>query len=333
MTLWLIRAGRFGEREDQALDHGLAMVGWPELPDLSTVRERDDLTRLLAVTYPDEGPGTLANWEGQLWPFLTQMAAGDLVALPLRSRSAIAVGRVRGPYVRRVDLGGGPVHARPVEWQGELPRGAFDRDLLHALGALTQVAPIQRPQAEARVRALIEGTSGASGESEAPVQALDAPADLEQLARDQIRDRLTRGFTGTRLVGLVAAVLEARGLRVRTAPEGPEGPIDIVAGGGPLGFDAPRVAVTVRAQPAKVKELRDFQGAVKNFGAEQGLFVAMGGYQRTTLREAARRHFALRLWDADDLVAAIESAYDHLPATIRAELPLKRIWTLVPGEV
>ena len=32
MALWLVRAGRHGERENMALENGLAFIGWEELP-------------------------------------------------------------------------------------------------------------------------------------------------------------------------------------------------------------------------------------------------------------------------------------------------------------
>ncbi len=37
----------------------------------------------------------------------------------------------------------------------------------------------------------------------------------------------------------------------------------------------------------------------------------------------------IRLWDADDLVRAVLANYERLPDAMQADLPLKRIWTLV----
>ena len=48
--------------------------------------------------------------------------------------------------------------------------------------------------------------------------------------------------------------------------------------------------------------------------------------------EARTGHFSLRLWDSGDLVEAIYSTYEQLPAEIQAELPLKRGWMLVVEE-
>ena len=69
MTVWLVRAGRSGERESLALEQGLSIIGWEELPDLSGVASREALAELVSITYPDASKGRLANWVGQLWAF------------------------------------------------------------------------------------------------------------------------------------------------------------------------------------------------------------------------------------------------------------------------
>jgi restriction system protein len=50
------------------------------------------------------------------------------------------------------------------------------------------------------------------------------------------------------------------------------------------------------------------------------------------LAEAKQSHFMIRLWESRDLVNAILQNYEKMPAEIQAELPLKRVWTLVPEE-
>lgn len=46
-------------------------------------------------------------------------------------------------------------------------------------------------------------------------------------------------------------------------------------------------------------------------------------------RELAKEFFSIRLWDAGKLVGMILENYDGLPEDLKADLPLKRIWTLV----
>ncbi len=46
MTIWLVRAGKYGEQEQTALDKGIVIIGWNELPDLSAVNDRETLATL-----------------------------------------------------------------------------------------------------------------------------------------------------------------------------------------------------------------------------------------------------------------------------------------------
>ena len=50
---------------------------------------------------------------------------------------------------------------------------------------------------------------------------------------------------------------------------------------------------------------------------------------RAVLSESRQQHFSIRLWDSRDLLEAIYRSYERLPAEIRGELPLKRVWMLV----
>jgi predicted Mrr-cat superfamily restriction endonuclease len=41
MTMWLIRAGKAGEREKLSLENKAAVIGWEELPDLTPCTTRE----------------------------------------------------------------------------------------------------------------------------------------------------------------------------------------------------------------------------------------------------------------------------------------------------
>lgn len=52
----------------------------------------------------------------------------------------------------------------------------------------------------------------------------------------------------------------------------------------------------------------------------------------TAMKSAREIFFKVRLWDDKKLIAALLDKYDRLTDEIKAELPLKRIWTVVDEE-
>jgi restriction system protein len=163
---------------------------------------------------------------------------------------------------------------------------------------------------------------------------LETGLDIEQYARDQIVNHINSKFKGHGLAYLVGEVLSAQGYEIRISPEGPDGGVDVLAGRGTLGFESPRLVVQVKAwdTPVDVGVLRELSGVMSTFGADQGLVVSWGGFKSSVEKEAARQFFKIRLWNADDLVRMVQENYEKLPEDIQADLPLKRIWTLVPEE-
>jgi restriction system protein len=101
-----------------------------------------------------------------------------------------------------------------------------------------------------------------------------------------------------------------------------------------MGFDEPRVVVQVKSssQPVDVSVPRELKGVLHDHGARQGLLVSWGGFRQSVINERRRMFFEVRLWDAGDLITALLDCYDQLPEDLRAELPLKRVWMLVPEE-
>jgi restriction system protein len=343
MTVWLVRAGRHGEREDLALDQGVAVVGWSQLPSLADVATRDEMVAIVRSMYPDAGDGTITNWVGQLFAFRHRIAIGDLVVLPMKHNPVLAIGRITGDYTYRPDLPVDARHVRTVQWlRTDLARSAVGQDLLYSLGAFLTVCEIKRNQAASRIAAMAEGGDdpgasavtniGAAGPEEATDETV-ASIDLEQVARDRLQSYIAERFAGHDLARLVEAVLRAEGFFTYRSPAGPDGGIDVLAGKGPLGLDAPRLCVQVKSGNAvDVKVVRELHGVLSTANADQGLLVAWGGVTKSAEAEARSQFFRIRVWTADDLVDALTRNYDRLPEEMQAELPLKRIWTLVLDE-
>jgi len=346
MSVWLVRAGRHGEAEAYNIEHGVAVIGFTEIPDLTNAKTSEAVSgRVRAALGVDATTRRVSNLAAQLHAFANRMESGDLIVMPLKSRPQVAIGHVSGNYDFRQAMGA-PHHVRLVRWlRTDIPRTAFGQDLLASFGAYMTVCQIRRNGAEERIRAVVAGKPDPGmpvGDSAPASEGADSVADDEiaveadvaRLARDQIQAHVGMHFTGHRLADLVDAVLHAEGYATEKSDPGPDGGVDILAAKGSLGFDAPRLCVQVKSSstPADVRVLRELVGTMTNFKAEQGLFVSWSGFNGPAMKEARQSFFTLRLWDADDLIEAVFRNYERLSGDLRQELPLKQEWTLVLEE-
>ena len=337
MSIWLIRAGAHGECESYALENGVAVIGWPD--DYSSIETKESLLEFFVANNPEEKLKRLMNHQSQVWPFIKGIQIGEIVAMPLKHRPVVAFGRVTGNYRYVEDAPVGARNQRDVKWFKEIPRSDISQDILYSLGAFMTVCRIWRNDAESRLMSLLEGKTQPKVPPEiiSGEDVLDevGSVDLETFSRDQIRSTINAKFKGHGLARLTAAVLVAQGYKTVLSPPGADGGVDVIAGTGPLGFDSPRLIVQVKSEqsPVDVRVVRELKGVMKEFDAQHGLVVAWGGYKSSVLKDAAQQFFQIRLWTGDDLVENVLENYDRLPEEIRAELPLKRIWTLVPEEV
>jgi restriction system protein len=118
------------------------------------------------------------------------------------------------------------------------------------------------------------------------------------------------------------------------SPPGPDSGIDIVAGRGALGFEPPRLVVQVKSGDINVDQptLQGLIGCVQDAHADQGLLVSWSGFKPTVTKRTNELYFRVRFWGRNEIVNALLSVYDRLPEEFRAELPLRRTWTLVPED-
>jgi restriction system protein len=331
MSLWLVRAGSHGEQEEGALANNVVTIGWDELPDLSGIKTREELAELYNRIYPTAKKMEIANYVGQIWRFIHEIQKGDLVALPLKTQSAIAIGKIESSYEYK-ELANNIKHIRRVKWLKTIPRSSFDQDILYSLGAFMTVCKIERNDAENRVKKILEGKGNNEGIISPKI--VEEVTDIEEYSKDQIIKYINAKFKGHNLARLVDAILRAQGYITKQSPPGPDGGVDILAASGPLGFDAPRICVQVKSSSSAidVKVLRELQGVVSKVRASQGLLVSWGGFTTQALQEARDAFFSIRLWDQGALLDEIFKYYERFDDELKAELPLKRIWGLVIEE-
>jgi restriction system protein len=127
----------------------------------------------------------------------------------------------------------------------------------------------------------------------------------------------------------VTAILEAEGFTCTMSPPGADGGIDIVAGRGLLGMDAPRLVVQVKSG-GQIGDpvVRDLSGVMHDQNADQGLLVAWGGLSKQARSTVQGQQFRMRVWTAEDVIDGVLRVYESLPEEIRSRIPLKRVWML-----
>lgn len=339
MAIWLIRAGSHGEFELKFIQEGRVYVTWDDLDvDLEKLDNRQELVEALTKRYPDTKTRAIGNWVGQIWPFAHEIQKSDLVILPLKTQRAIQIGEIAGDY-HFEPAGPSPFfHWRPIKWIGEaIPRANFGKDLLHSFGAYMTICRVQRNNAEARIAAM--RANGWRSETLAAVTKKPSVSNgcavepteetnLEDAAGDQIAQLISARFKGHDLTRLVEGILKAQGYITYRSPEGADGGVDILAGAGPLGFGEPRLCVEVKSEQTPIDRptVDKLLGAVTKYGAQEGLFVAWGGFKANVQKELASSFFRVRLWAQKEFLEALFYYYEKLDEDLKAELPLKRIW-------
>lgn len=342
MTVWLIRAGSQGQFEQKFLNENRVYVTWDGLNvDLSAMASREELLEALAVNDPDAKPKKLMNHASQVWPFAHVIREGDLVVLPSKTQPVIYIGTIKSAYQYDGKASDPFFHWRSVEWLPEaVPRSHFSQDLLYSFGAFLTICRIQRNNAEARLNAMaangwqpenqkqIVGNTTESSDEDANDE--QAESDLETLGNSQIVKLIEARFKGHKLTRLVSAILAAQGYTCWQSPEGADGGVDILAAAGPMGFGEQQICVEVKSGDGLIDRptVDKLIGAMTKFNASQGLFVAWGGFRNNVQKELASSFFRVRLWTQQDLLEQLFIYYDKLDDDIKAELPLKRIWTV-----
>lgn len=163
MTVWMVRAGETGQRADLAFAHKVTTLNWWEVGNISDAPSREELKKRLHEGRKRGGASTIgdataANWAGQLWAFVHDMAVGDLIVMSLRSGEAYAIGRVTGPYAYRADLDENARHTRAVDWVQEgILRAELGEDLRRTLGGQLAVFRPAKYAAQERLEALAAG--------------------------------------------------------------------------------------------------------------------------------------------------------------------------------
>ncbi len=340
MALWLVRAGRHGEYEKRFLEENKIYLTWEGIDtDLRNFPDKENLREYLEKIYPNSSKGKITNHTGQIGAFIGKIKPGDWVVLPSKHKSAIHIAKVITNLNYDENAEDIYRHNYQVNWFAtDIPRTNFDQDILYSFGAFLTICQITRNDAEKRIHEMKNNNWHVTSQSITQVNEDESTEvglnDLAQISRDQIAKLILAKFKGHGMARLVNSILEAQGYTTHVSPEGPDKGIDILAAPGPMGFGEPRICVQVKSgdSPLDTPTLNQLIGTMQNVQAKHGLFVSWGGFKSSVDKEKAVQFFRVRLWDRDNLIEELLNNYEKLNDSIRAELPLKRIWTIAYSE-
>lgn len=114
MKFWLLKSAGTLEDEERILEDSVVTIGWAELPDLSG-RNKEQVKKLILEKYPGMREELSETWAEEICSFVTKIEKGDLVAVPLKTRNEVLIGKISEKYEYRW-LTNFISHIRKVVW-------------------------------------------------------------------------------------------------------------------------------------------------------------------------------------------------------------------------
>lgn len=334
MAIWIIRAGKQGQLEQQFLEDGKAYLTFGQEGATWKGLTREEIVQHLEKEEWGDNPNRNRNFAGQINAFANRIKSGDIIALPSKMAPTIHFGKVTKEY--QWNTGEANPHSIQVDWTDkDIPRDRFDQDILYSLGAFMTVCQVRRNNAEERIAEMkannwfVPKSTGAIPTNH-DEEYEEESIDLETYTRDEISKHLIRKFKGHGMERLVAEILTARGYEVYQSPKGADQGVDLLAASGEFGFGGQKILVQVKTQDDAVGiEVVDrLVGTMRNYNAEHAILVSWNGIRNKVEAEKKSKFFEVRFWDRNDIIDELLKHYDKLSDQLRAEVPLKRIWTL-----
>jgi predicted Mrr-cat superfamily restriction endonuclease len=127
VNLWLLKAAGTLEDEELILENSVITIGWAEFPDLSSIKNEAQVKKIILEKYPGMQEERSSAWAGEIYSFITKIKKGDLVAVPLKTRNEMLIGKITGDYKYR-QLSDFIRHIRSVSWLKTIQKGDFEEE-------------------------------------------------------------------------------------------------------------------------------------------------------------------------------------------------------------
>jgi restriction system protein len=135
MAVYLIRAGRDGQHEQEWLAESRVFINWGEInKDLGDCTSKRDFFDVLQANDLKAEPSSHQNGAGYLYNFVRGMCVGDILVMAVKQKPAFHLARVTGPYEFEPTAEPNRRHARRVAWlKTDVPRSTFTQPTLRDL--------------------------------------------------------------------------------------------------------------------------------------------------------------------------------------------------------
>ncbi|MDE0498167.1 MAG: hypothetical protein OXH86_12525 [Acidimicrobiaceae bacterium] len=132
---------------------------------------------MMQTAAPSARKKSISTWANQMWTLIDRVRVDDLIVLPRKATSQIALGVVTQEYWYNDDSEPDWRHVVSVDWQcTDVPRTAVKQDLLYSLGSALTICTITRNDGKWRLHQLLK-TGADPGARSKPTFARDADAD------------------------------------------------------------------------------------------------------------------------------------------------------------
>lgn len=327
-AMWMVR-GEGGRLYEDFRERSVAAIGWTQLAEAAKPGvSRQELIAIYQQAEPGARVGTIIAGASQVWRFVNEIQAGDLVVTYSPANRTYLIGNVTGPYAHRPEWADeGMSLTRPVDWQvGEVNRDDLSTASKNSLGSTLTVFRVPTFACDELLAATRgEPVSPAPSEEIDEAVAADPLMDVESAALERIKDQVN-ALDWREMQDLVAGILRAMGYRTQLSPAGADRGKDIMASPDGFGFEHPRIIVEVKHRAGQTGSpvIRSFLGG--RHADDRGLFVSTGGFSKDAYYEADRAAVPLSLWTLDSLVRTLVDHYDSTDSETKRLVPLKRLY-------
>lgn len=146
MSVWLCRAGKYGEHEARFVEKNRIYYTFDTVRiSLSSFSTRGDLQKYFLKAIPAVKENAAKVYAVQGYVFRREMAVGDWVVTPSKTTPGLLrFAEVTGEYEFDENAEEDYRHSRSVEWFAEMRREQFDADIQAALGALMTICKLKQ---------------------------------------------------------------------------------------------------------------------------------------------------------------------------------------------